>query len=216
MKNIFTILLFLAICITSPAQLYINEFMASNSSTIKDPDYNADADWIELYNDGSSSINLQGYYLTDNLDIPNKWAITNVVIPAKGYVIFWADGNNTGNHTSFKLDAQVEQIGLFSPALALIDSISYVNQQPDVSQGRNPDNLMLWGHFSTATPNAANTTEFFSDFALNEPMFNIRGGIYTSGQQVTLFTDMGGEIHYTLDGSAPAQSSSKQQAQQHA
>ena len=144
MKNIFTILLFLAICITSPAQLYINEFMASNSSTIKDPDYNADADWIELYNDGISSINLQGYYLTDNLDIPNKWAITNVVIPAKGYVIFWADGNNTGNHTSFKLDAQVEQIGLFSPALALIDSISYVNQQPDVSQGRNPDNLMLW------------------------------------------------------------------------
>ena len=207
MKYIFTILLFLVICITSPAQLYINEFMASNSSTIKDPDYNADADWIELYNDGSSSINLQGYYLTDNLDIPNKWAITNVVIPAKGYVIFWADGNNTGNHTSFKLDAQVEQIGLFSPALALIDSISYVNQQPDVSQGRNPDNLMLWGHFSTATPNAANTTEFFSDFALNEPMFNIRGGIYNSGQQVKLFTDMGGEIHYTLDGSAPTQSS---------
>ena len=74
MKNIFTILLFLVICITSPAQLYINEFMASNSSTIKDPDYNADADWIELYNDGSSSINLQGYYLTDKLDIPNKWA----------------------------------------------------------------------------------------------------------------------------------------------
>lgn len=199
-KLIFFILLF---SVASHSQVYINEFMASNASTVKDPDYSADADWIELYNDGTSAMNLSGYFLTDNLEIPDKWMIGNITIPAKGYAIFWADGNNTGNHTSFKLDAQIEEIGLFKPDLTLVDSISYINQQPDVSEGRNINDLTLWGHFSQATPNAANTTEFFSDFALNEPMFNIRGGIYTSPLNITLFTDLGGEIRFTTDGSEP-------------
>ncbi|HRZ97404.1 MAG TPA: CotH kinase family protein [Paludibacter sp.] len=204
-KLIFFILL---ISVASHSQVYINEFMASNASTVKDPDYGADADWIELYNDGTSAVNLSGYFLSDNLEIANKWMIGNITIPAKGYVIFWADGNSTGNHTSFKLDAQIEQIGLFKPDLTVVDSISYVNQQPDVSQGRNLNDLMHWGHFQQATPNTANSTEFFSDFALNEPIFNIRGGIYNSALTVTLFTDLGGEIRFTTDGSEPTLTSS--------
>lgn len=203
MKHFRFTLFLLFISTASFGQLYINEFMASNASTIQDPDYNADADWIEIYNDGTAAVNLAGYYLTDNLGTPNKWMIGDITIAAKGYAIFWADGNNTGNHTIFKLDAQIEAIGLYKPDLTVIDSVSYVNQQPDVSQGRNGSDLMLWGHFSAATPNAANTTEFFSDFALNEPIFSIRGGIYNSNQSVTLFTDLGGEIRYTLDGSEP-------------
>lgn len=201
------LILFLFFSITNYSQLYINEFMASNASTISDPDFGADADWIELYNDGNSSVNLSGYFLTDNLENPVKWMIGNVTIPAKGFAVFWADGNNTGNHTNFKLDAQIEQIGLFGPDIGVVDSISYVNQQPDVSQGRNMNDLSLWGHFPKATPNAANTTEFFSDFALNEPVFNIRGGFYSSALTITLFTDLGGEIRYTLDGSEPTSQS---------
>ena len=82
-------------------QLFINEFMASNTNTIKDPDFNNDADWIEIYNAGDKEVNLDGYFLTDNLDIPGKWTITNVKIAAKGFVIFWADDNNAGTHTNF-------------------------------------------------------------------------------------------------------------------
>jgi hypothetical protein len=199
--HFLTLLVFLPMVLFS--QLYINEFMASNASTITDPDYNADADWIEIYNDGSSSVNLSGYYLSDNIDVPLKWMVGNVTIAAKGYAIFWADGMSVGNHTSFKLDAQVEQIAFFKPDLTLIDSVSYVNQQPDISTGRNINNLSLWGHFAKPTPNGANTTEFFSDFALNQPEFNIRGGIYNSNLSIKLFTDLGGDIRYTLDGSEP-------------
>jgi len=202
--NYFRLIFFLLfISVAASGQLYINEFMASNASTIKDPDYNNDADWIELYNDGIAPVNLTGYYLTDNIATPNKWMIGNVTIAAKGFVIFWADGMNTGNHTIFKLDAQIEEIGLFNPDLTVIDTIRYVNQNPDVSGGRNQNNLELWGRFAVATPNAANNTEFFSDFVLNEPIFNTRGGIYNTNQSITLFTDLGGEIRYTLDGSDP-------------
>ena len=42
----------------------INEFMASNSTTARDQDGEYD-DWIELYNNSSSAIDLSGYYLTD-------------------------------------------------------------------------------------------------------------------------------------------------------
>jgi len=202
--NYFRLIFFLLfISVTASGQLYINEFMASNASTIKDPDYNNDADWIEIYNDGTFPVDLTGYYLTDNIATPNKWMIGNVTIGAKGFVIFWADGMNTGNHTIFKLDAQIEEIGLFKSDLSVVDTIRYGLQSPDISQGRNINNLAFWGHFAKATPNEANTTEFFSDFALNEPIFNIRGGIYNSTQSITLFTDLGGEIRYTLDGSDP-------------
>ena len=69
--KIFLFLLFLSVA--SYGQVYINEFMASNTSTILDPDYKQSADWIELYNDGTSAVNLDGYFLTDNLTKPDKW-----------------------------------------------------------------------------------------------------------------------------------------------
>lgn len=202
-KFLLPLFFLIFISTNSFSQLYINEFMASNASTIQDPDYAGDADWIEIYNDGNSAVNLNGYFLTDNVNIPNKWVIGDVTIEAKGYVIFWADGNSIGNHTNFKLDAQAEQLGFFKPDLSLIDSISYINQQPDISSGRNINDLSVWGHFAKATPNAANTTEFFSDFALNTPEFSLRGGMYNNAQSLTLFTDLGGDIRYTLDGSEP-------------
>ncbi len=84
-------------------ELFINEFMASNSATITDPHFNNYADWIEIYNSGSTSINLKDYYITDNLSQPQKFKIQNdLIVEAGGYVLIWADDANTGNHTNFK------------------------------------------------------------------------------------------------------------------
>ena len=53
--------------------LFINEFMASNvTSTPEIVDFDAYSDWIEIYNDSTASINIGGYYLTDNLKSPIK------------------------------------------------------------------------------------------------------------------------------------------------
>ena len=202
--RIALVFLLVLLFLRSNGQLYINEFMASNTSTIKDPDFNNDADWIEIYNAGDKEINLDGYFLTDNFDIPGKWAITNVKIAAKGFVIFWADDYNTGTHTNFKLAAEGEEIGLFAPDQSVIDSVVFGIQNPDISTGRNHENPEIWGRFSEATPGAANTTAFFSDFVLNEPHFSLRGGLFTSPQTVELTNGFGGEIRFTTDGSEPA------------
>ena len=67
--------------------LVINELMASNSSIIQDPQGQYD-DWIEIYNDDSSPIDVSGMYLTDDLDNPTKWQFpASTTIPAGGYIL---------------------------------------------------------------------------------------------------------------------------------
>ena len=91
--------------------LVINEFMASNSSEIRDPQGEYD-DWIEIYNYGNDAIDIGGLYLTDNLSAPAKWRIPEgkpgvATIPAGGYLLIWADSDiaDSGLHASFKLSA---------------------------------------------------------------------------------------------------------------
>ncbi|MCK4751802.1 MAG: hypothetical protein KAS75_00035 [Planctomycetes bacterium] len=55
--------------------LFINEFMADNDSTIQDPCGDGYPDWIELYNAGSTAIDLGSMYLTDDASDPTKWMI---------------------------------------------------------------------------------------------------------------------------------------------
>ncbi|MBK7851704.1 MAG: lamin tail domain-containing protein, partial [Bacteroidetes bacterium] len=59
------VLLLLLSVVNVRAQVVINEISASNFSTIANSDGEYD-DWIELYNDGSSAVNLQGYGLSDD------------------------------------------------------------------------------------------------------------------------------------------------------
>jgi len=47
----------------------INEFMASNATTIADDDGDY-SDWIELYNPGLADYELKDHYLSDDSDDP--------------------------------------------------------------------------------------------------------------------------------------------------
>jgi hypothetical protein len=73
------------------SQVLINEFLASNISTEFAPDYNYE-DWIELYNAGSSSVDLEGYYLTDDPEYLQKFRISeSLKIYSKSHKLIWAD-----------------------------------------------------------------------------------------------------------------------------
>jgi hypothetical protein len=72
-------------------------------------------DQIELYNPNPYSVDLNGSFLTDDSRIPNKFRISNVVIPAGGYRVFReTDFNNTNSppswQTPFALDAGGEEV----------------------------------------------------------------------------------------------------------
>ncbi len=187
------------------SQIWINEYMASNSTIIQDPSSGDYSDWIELYNSGPAAVNLKGYYLTDNLNTPLKWQITgDLTIESKGFVLIWVDGLNTPTHPNYKLSADGEQIGFFSPSQVLIDSISFLVQKTDISAGRSLDGSAVWGFFRQPTPGASNANSvFFSDFTKNAPEFSLRGGIYDSPQTLELSSPLGGTIRYALGGIEP-------------
>ena len=120
--------------------LVINEFMADNENAVADQDGEYD-DWIELYNNGSSDINLLGYYMSDDGAEPDKWVFPDTTIFASDYLIIWADkdSDQEGLHADFKLSASGETIVLSDNSLALLDEVTYLQQKADTTTGRFPN-----------------------------------------------------------------------------
>ncbi|MHC4477590.1 MAG: lamin tail domain-containing protein [Planctomycetota bacterium] len=137
--------------------IVINEFMASNSSTLEDPcEGDEFPDWIELYNASALTVDLGQMYLTDNLSSPTKWRIVpGVTIGPWGYLLIWADDDDEQGptHTNFKLRATGEEIGLYDTnGVTLIDSVVFGEQTADISYGRYPDGSDDWRFFGTSEP----------------------------------------------------------------
>ena len=187
------------------AQIVINEFMASNTGSVVDPDFKESADWIELYNAGPSVVNIGGYWLTDNFNNKQKWQIpAGTSIEAAGFLIIWADSHNTGLHTSFNISASGEELAIFTQSGNLADSVSFGLQEPNISMGRKTDGGSEWGFFLKPTPAATNSNETFNGITQNKPQYSVLGGIFNSPVTVEITNTFGGEIRYTLDGSEPS------------
>ncbi|MFZ5515996.1 MAG: CotH kinase family protein [Candidatus Zhuqueibacterota bacterium] len=144
----------------SQLKLFINEFMASNNATLADPfgDYD---DWIEIYNGDTSAIWLGDKFLTDNLANPDKWALPDTTLSPGQFLLIWADDEVEQGplHTSYKLDRDSEEIGLFDSeanGFALIDSVTYGYQVTDVSMGRVPDGGHIWQSLLQPSPGYSN------------------------------------------------------------
>jgi len=137
--------------------LVINEIMASNTSAVADQSGEYD-DWVELYNGNSFSLNLNGYFLSDNENDLTRWTFPNTTIQANGYLIIWCDtaGNSQpGLHTTYRLSADQEEVYLSNPIGTLIDAVHYVNMPTDVAYARIPNGMGIFIHQSE-TYNANN------------------------------------------------------------
>ena len=141
--------------------IYINEFMADNDNIVADEHGEYD-DVIELYNPGPVPVNLGGMHLTDDLTDPVKFRIEEgVAVPARGYLLFWADSSPEQGllHVNFSLSKGGESIGLFDTddnGNALLDSYTFGPQMTDVSEGRCPNGGSAWVFFQTPTMGATN------------------------------------------------------------
>ncbi|MHC4352233.1 MAG: lamin tail domain-containing protein [Planctomycetota bacterium] len=189
--------------------LTINEFMASNSKSVQDPQGDYD-DWVEIHNFGVDSIDIGGMYLTDNMSVPTKWRIpsdnrASTTIPAGGYLVIWADNDTSdpGLHANFKLDADGDEIGLIdSFGTTLIDSVVFGEQKGNISYGRFEDSSENWRFFSDPSPGATNTGGYLGE--VDAPKFSHRRGFYDRAFTVTLATETeGAVIYYTLNGDEP-------------
>lgn len=137
-------------------KLYINELMADNATTKVDEEGKYE-DWIEIYYAGDKAINLEDYYLTDNLANPFKYRLSSSFIVPGGFKLIWADDDAGADHANFKLAKSGEMVALFDKSGALIDSISFASQDADVSLGREQDGAGTWIPFVASTPGYSNT-----------------------------------------------------------
>jgi hypothetical protein len=203
MRGFCFYILFFCMSITTYGQIRINEFMAKNETCIADETGKFE-DWIEIYNASDTTIALTGYFLTDDLTEPQKWAFPDTSLESGQFLLIWTDDNPEDGplHTNFKLSGSGEEIGL-SDSTALIDSVIYGEQQNDVSCGRSPDGQDAWYYFESPTPNASNRSDAIPRMAI--PEVSCPGGFYESPFSLTL-TQAAGDtnIFYTLDGSAPS------------
>ena len=149
-----------------PITVSINEWMADNDGTFVDTADGSFDDWIELYNYGSETVDLGGYFLTDDLENPDQFEVPNngqYTIEPGGYLLVWADDDaeqNTTNsvdlHVNFKLGKGGEAIGLFGADGVAIDSVTFGAQTTDKSEGRYPDAAAGIFAMDESTPLAAN------------------------------------------------------------
>lgn len=145
--------------------LYINEFMANNIACCADQDGGKDEfdDWIEIYNPGTTAIDIGGMYFSQDKDEPLGYQIPKTdskltTIQPGGFLVLWADGSTDQGvlHLKFKLNQNGEYVGLYYQDGRKIDGIKFGKQNENTSYGRATDGNENWKEFSQPTPGKSN------------------------------------------------------------
>lgn len=195
------------------SQVVINEFSAANFGAFTD-NYGEDEDWIELYNTGSSTVDLAGYHLSDKIDNPTKFAIpSGVSIGAGQHLLIWVSDRDEyigGNlHTSFKITQtrNSEAIVFAAPDGTILDLHDLdIPNQVNHSWARQGDGNSSWGVATIPSPGNPNTD--VSEPYAAKPTISPAAGAYSGSVDVSIAvddTDL--QIYYTIDGSFPTTAS---------
>jgi hypothetical protein len=92
-RVVFTLFFAVSMVFILPAQVSINEICSRNASLLIDEDGEA-SDWIELFNSTEDTINLQGWWLSDDLTELQKWSFPDLVLPPDSFALLFASGKN--------------------------------------------------------------------------------------------------------------------------
>jgi len=163
---------------TGTIAVSINEFVAANDSGLQDEDGDY-PDWIELFNDSENPVSLEGWSLTDDPAVPDKWQFPAVTMDAGGYlVVFASDKDRTMGelHTNFKLGKDGEYLAL-SDSEGTIKSAfdpAFPPQIDNFSYGRLPESAD-YGHSHIPTPGEQN--EFSDSLQVEGTTLTIDGEI---------------------------------------
>ncbi|MFW6221968.1 MAG: CotH kinase family protein, partial [Fibrobacterota bacterium] len=210
--TLFLLCFIFLINFTGFSLIRINEIMSSNGVTISDEDGDY-SDWIEIYNDGNTAVNLDGYTLSDSYEEPQRWRFPAVYIEPQQYLIVWASGKDRLNndsllHTDFCIKAEGEEILLSDQSGRIIDEFVPMSIPRDYSAGR-VDEIDGWVILQTPTPGERNNSESYFQRILSSPRFSVAPGFFAEDtiRVELMHDDTSVNMYYTLDGSRPDTSS---------
>ena len=217
-KRNFLTALVLATSVASPvstvhAQLIINELMQSNIDCVMDDINEFPDSWVELYNSGTTAVNLNSFSISDENDPKTAWTLPSKTINPGAHILVYCDKEEIGFHTPFRLESgKGGAVYLFCNG-TLIDQVEGLKKQPapNIAYGRQTDGSDSWGYMAKPTPGASNCGETCKDI-LGAPVFSVNGKVMKDGQPFSLELSLpegseGAEIRYTTDGSEPTRTS---------
>ncbi len=144
---------------TPAANFCINEVAAQNK-TVDSPLGNS-ADWIELYNFSSDTVQLGTCFITDDREDPYKKPLPNQLLAPGEFFLLWAEESGLGGndpYLGFNISDN-ETIYIFTRAEEIVDSVD-LSRYEDVNKretlGRFPDGGTRWGVQNHPSPNQEN------------------------------------------------------------
>lgn len=152
------------------AQLRISEFQSDNLDDLDDEDGQT-SDWIEIHNTGTTEVDLEDWFLTDDADNLSKWTFPEKLsLAPDGYLVVFASEKNQhtpqsifqkspikSTHTNFKLSLEGEYLALVQPDGETIEheyAPTYPMQVGNTSYGLNDAGETVY--FLEVTPGEAN------------------------------------------------------------
>ena len=137
----------------------INEVMASNKSTIADDD-GLFPDWLELYNYGSGTVDLSGYYLCCGSE---RWEISGITLEPGAYLVIFCTGDGRDStHSSFTIAKEGAALTLESAAGTVIERFDLPVSGSDESVYRSEEGNIITTR--SATPGFENSTAGYAQY----------------------------------------------------
>lgn len=158
--------------------LMLHEVLANNISAHNNAGLFPDV--IELHNAGATAMDITGMSLTDDPFVKAKFVFpSGTTIAAGGYLIVYADSELAapGLHAGFGLDADGDSLTLYDAVgngQALVDTITFGLQVPNLSIGRTGATLNTWALCTPSinAPNVAVTLSSPNGLVINEWLGN--------------------------------------------
>lgn len=134
--------------------LFINEVVTSNQLSLQDEIYGS-PDWIELYNGSDRTIDLSNYYITDNMEAPQKaFRMPGISLAPGAFYLLYASKKGGENCVGFSLKKEGEVLTLMDAHMEEISSLVVPALIRDVSYARRGDGS--YGFCDLPTPGAPN------------------------------------------------------------
>lgn len=165
-----------------PNLVVINEVMAHSDGI--------EPDWIELFNSSSKDLDLSGWHLSDNPNVPFKYRIADsTILPANGYLVFYEDldfgaaSSNLGALIPFALNEIGDTVNLFGPGNELrpdyTEKESFGGSLRGVTKGRYYKVSSRTYNFvamESPTPGAVNSDPRVGPVVISEIMYHAPNG----------------------------------------
>ncbi|MDG2122461.1 MAG: Ig-like domain-containing protein, partial [Verrucomicrobiales bacterium] len=136
--------------------VFISEILADNNTAYDNASTFPDV--IELHNRSASPAPVAGWRITDDPAVPDRYTIpAGTTIPPNGYLVIHATQpvGAPGLHTGFGLNNSGETLTLSDDSGAVVDSLTFGLQIPDLSISRTGPALDTWA-ITSPSPGIAN------------------------------------------------------------